>query len=81
MEINKMEINKMEINKMSSESIGNLKQLLQNYDCNITKSKGRKIRESDLNMTSNIYETNHTKDLIKSFRMQTEYGPKKFIKP
>ena len=70
----------MKLNKMSSESIGNLKQLLQNYD-NITKSKSRKIKESDLNMTSNIYETNHTKDLIKSFRMQTEYGPKKFIKP
>ena len=38
---------------------------------------------SDFNNTDDIAPTTNmcNKDPIKSYRMQTEYGPKKFIKP
>ena len=67
--------------KMSIETLNQLKSLINKYESNVPKS--RKITESDLSNMNNAVklETNTTKEHIKSFRMQTEYGPKKFIKP
>lgn len=66
---------------MSIETLNQLKTLINKYESNVPKS--RKIKVSDLsNMNNTVQvETNTTKEHIKSFRMQTEYGPKKFIKP
>ena len=66
---------------MSIETLNQLRTLINKYETNTHKS--RKIKESDLSNMNNAVqvETNTNKEHIKSFRMQTEYGPKKFIKP
>lgn len=71
----------MVIEKMSTETLNQLTALINKYETNTHSS--RKIRESDLSVVNDSVrvDTNITKEHIKSFRMQTEYGPKKFIKP
>lgn len=71
----------MVIQKMSTETLNQLTALINKYETNTHSS--RKIRESDLSVVNDSVrvDTNITKEHIKSFRMQTEYGPKKFIKP
>ena len=76
-----MDVWKMVNEKMSIETLNQLITLINKYETNTHKS--RKIKESDLSSINNSVhiEKNNTKEYIKSFRMQTEYGPKKFIKP
>jgi hypothetical protein len=62
--------------KLSKE----LQLLLSNIDVNNTNIS-RKARLSDFEMERTHYDTNTVKDKIKSYRMQEEYGAKKFIKP
>ncbi len=74
----------METNKMSIETINQLRLLLNQYDVDKLEScKQRKAKLSDFNNTYDIAPMTNicNKDPIKSYRMQTEYGPKKFIKP
>ena len=78
----------METNKMSIETVTQLRLLLNQYESNTCVGNTRKTRNtrkvklSDFNQTDDIAPpTNINKDPIKSYRMQTEYGPKKFIKP
>ena len=57
--------------------------ILSNIDVNNTNTS-RKARLCDFEMESGDithYDTNTVKDKIKSYRMQEEYGAKKFIKP
>ena len=67
--------------KMSLETLNQLRSLINKYETQTPKS--RKVKASDLTTINNTVhlDTNNTKDYIKSYRMQTEYGPKKFIKP
>lgn len=66
---------------MSIETLNQLRSLINKYETQTPKS--RKIKASDLSAINNTVhvDTNNTKEHIKSYRMQTEYGPKKFIKP
>lgn len=54
--------------------------ILSNIDVNNTNTS-RKARLCDFEMERTHYDTNTVKDKIKSYRMQEEYGAKKFIKP
>ena len=67
--------------KMSLETLNQLRSLINKYETQTPKS--RKVKASDLSTINNTVhvETNNAKEYIKSYRMQTEYGPKKFIKP
>ena len=45
-------------------------------------NKSRKITKKDLNyLNSNFKKTNKNENKVKDYRMQEEYGEKKFIKP